>query len=128
MNKFFNSFPAEQKYQLRYEDLALQPERIAKELCDFIGVDFEPAMLKFWQHQHHVGRCNIATRSMIRRYRGESAGSSKELLTVNERHGNHYDELGLSIKLDLRWQEELSEEQQKTFDRIAGEINLPFAH
>lgn len=32
---------------IRYEDLTVQPERTMREICDYLGVRFEPAMLEY---------------------------------------------------------------------------------
>jgi hypothetical protein len=47
---------------------------------------------------------------------------------VRGRHGAHYDDVGLAIKLDLRWTRELTPEQLAVFDAIAGDTNKPFAY
>ena len=38
---------------VRYEDFALAPEPVLRNLCDFIGVDYNPQMLEFWQKPVH---------------------------------------------------------------------------
>jgi hypothetical protein len=47
---------------------------------------------------------------------------------VRSRHGTHYDDVGLAIRLDLRWKRELTAEQLAAFETIAGETNRPFAY
>jgi hypothetical protein len=36
-----------------YEDLALHTEREIARLCEFVGLQFEPAQLDYWNFQHH---------------------------------------------------------------------------
>jgi len=36
-------------YSLRYEDLANDPETEFGKLCDFLGIDFDPAVMKFYE-------------------------------------------------------------------------------
>lgn len=38
---------------VRYEDLALAPEPVLRNLCDFIGIDYSPQMLEFWNKPVH---------------------------------------------------------------------------
>jgi hypothetical protein len=46
---------ARQRYDgitVRYEDLTQEPERVTRELCTFLGVEWEPAMLDYGDHDH----------------------------------------------------------------------------
>ena len=46
---------ARQKYDgitVRYEELTEEPERITREICEFLGVDWEPAMLEYGSKDH----------------------------------------------------------------------------
>jgi hypothetical protein len=37
---------------VRYEDLTAEPERVTRELCEFLGVEWEPGMLEYGQVNH----------------------------------------------------------------------------
>lgn len=39
-------------FTVRYEELTATPDTIVRELCDFLGVPFEPAMLDYGQFEH----------------------------------------------------------------------------
>jgi hypothetical protein len=134
MNEFYADFPERQRLTIAYEQLASQPESIIRNLCDFLNLDFEPGMLRFWEHDHHTTFGNAGTRSLIARFRGQSAErrpatpANSVLANVRSRHGTHYDDVGLAIRLDLRWKWELTAEQLEAFETIAGETNRPFAY
>ena len=34
-------------FTVRYEELTAEPERVIRELCEFLGVPFQPAMLEY---------------------------------------------------------------------------------
>ncbi|HEY8584698.1 MAG TPA: sulfotransferase [Capillimicrobium sp.] len=37
---------------VRYEELATEPERVTRELCAFLGLEWEPSMLEYGEHDH----------------------------------------------------------------------------
>jgi Sulfotransferase family len=37
---------------IRYEDLTSDPDRAAKQVCDYLGVGWEPHMVEYGQHDH----------------------------------------------------------------------------
>jgi hypothetical protein len=39
-------------FTVRYEDLTASPERVVRELCEFLGVPFQPAMLDYGSFEH----------------------------------------------------------------------------
>ena len=48
MNLKMGAMIAPERYKrIRYEDLVLDSERVLRELCDFIGVDYSPRMLEY---------------------------------------------------------------------------------
>ena len=126
---FYESFPAERRARVAYEALATAPEATVRTLCADLGLDFEPAMLRYWEHDHHTVSGNTGTRSLIQRYRRErgEAADQGALDETQRRHGSHYEALGLDIRLDLRWVDEMTEDQKATFEALAGEDNAPFA-
>jgi hypothetical protein len=133
MNDLYDEFAPAQRFTLSYEQLTTQPTEVAKAVCDWLHLDFEPSMLSYWEHDHHATAGNLGTRSLIFRYRTEFADQPKATAEIvpeqfKARHGDYYDRLGLAIKPDLRWRNELSEEQLRIFETVAGETNKPFAY
>ncbi len=90
-------------------------------VCELLGIDFTPEMIPYWQHDHHVISGNSGVRSLIWRSKQEEIEAE-----VRKNNGEYYDNLGLKIKLDLRWKEELSKDQVAVFNRIAGDINKAY--
>jgi len=45
----FNSLPDARHFEIRYESLVSDPERSTREICKFLGLEFEPGMLEFWK-------------------------------------------------------------------------------
>jgi hypothetical protein len=39
-------------FTVRYEDLTASPEGVVRNLCDFLGLPFEPAMLEYGRFEH----------------------------------------------------------------------------
>jgi hypothetical protein len=48
---FLQKIPLQRQYHLKFEDLVGQPEPILKNLCQFLGVDFQPTMLQPYQEK-----------------------------------------------------------------------------
>ncbi len=119
--RLYEQFPAERKRTIHYEDLASAPEATLHQLCAWVGLDFEPAMVAYWQHDHHHIVGSRGTNATIAKYRGQQL--KREVANI---HGDYYDKLNFEIKLDLRWQRELSPENLAIFERVVGDRNRPF--
>lgn len=48
---------------LRYEELTAEPERVTREICAYLGVDWEPGMLEYGEHDHGEFLPNLGDRS-----------------------------------------------------------------
>ncbi|MGI5268414.1 sulfotransferase family protein [Nonomuraea sp. CA-218870] len=48
---------------LRYEELTAEPERVTREVCDYLGVAWEPGMLDYGRHDHGRFLPNLGDRS-----------------------------------------------------------------
>lgn len=80
--------------RLRYEALVADPAHAVAGLCRFIGVDYEPAMLDFRAHEHHIANGNNVR-----------LGASSE------------------IRADDTWRRRLPPDALASFQRIAGQLN-----
>lgn len=131
--KYYSKFPGKKKIEIQYEKLAENPMKTISNICEFLGISFEADMLQFWKHDHHpVDGGNLGTRSLIFKYReGEDQAIAQHWDTMNEKNEHYsreyYHKLGLAIKPDFRWREELTSDQLKAFDVIAGKDNVPYS-
>ncbi|NEQ52155.1 MAG: sulfotransferase [Leptolyngbya sp. SIO3F4] len=121
--QLFSKFPETDRLRIAYEDLATEPESTLQEICDFLGVEFTPALMCYWENDHHFISGNTGTRSLVQKYRQKSKSSK----TSHRDYKLYAEEVGFQIKLDLRWKNELSSEQLDVFDQVAGEVNKPYA-
>ncbi|NEQ36338.1 MAG: sulfotransferase [Okeania sp. SIO3I5] len=118
---FYDKFSGGQKMLVRYEELATKPEEVLTNICQFLGIEFFPDMVEFWKHEHHHITGSRGTNALIRKYRG-----LKQKKGMEEIHGSYYEQMGLQIKLDLRWKNELSVDNLAIFNSFAGELNKPY--
>jgi hypothetical protein len=119
INRYYDEFLGP-KYTVHYEDLASNPERTTQQLCNFLGIDYRPPMLAYWEHDHHTVGGNVGTRASIFRHRQRQSHGG-------ERSADFYDQEP-KIKLDLRWREELLSEHLAMFEAMTGELNAPFTY
>lgn len=133
MNKFYENFLSTRRMKVKYEELATYPERVGQAICNFVDLKYEKEMVRYWTHEHHHIFGNGGTRALIFRYRmkfeHQSVSLQKRLNSSKKYYDDkYYEEVGLAIKLDLRWHRELSQEQLEVFDSIAGDANKSFIH
>jgi hypothetical protein len=81
-------------YQIKYEELAQAPEVELNKLCTFLGLEFEPGMLKFANTVHHV-------------------------TNGNDMRFGHSSE----IRFDSAWQKVLTKPDTDYFEFHAGKLN-----
>jgi len=121
-DKFYQNFSYHKK-KVHYEELAINPDKIVKELCHFLGISYDADMLKYYNHKHHPLGGNIGTQSLIVKAQEEKL--KNQHIHLSERNEYYYLDHPLSIKLDLRWVEELDPKIKDLFERKAGKINQP---
>lgn len=121
--ELFRKFPL-QKIKVSYEDLATQPIPIISQLCDFLEIPYEPAMLHYYCHEHHPLGGNSGTQSLVLKVQKQEFSSP--FIYKLEKQEEYYQEHPPDIKLDLRWQTELSKEAIALFENMAGKVNQPY--
>jgi hypothetical protein len=111
--QFFQDFHRGKKIQLAYEELATNPDDTMQKVCEFLGVKFVPDMIDYWKYEHYILSGNQGTKSLVETYKNSSQSSQK----------NQQD---LSIKLDLSWKTDLTEERLAQFYSLIGDKNKPY--
>jgi hypothetical protein len=91
--------PEQAWLHVRYEDLAADPDAELQKICTGLSLAFEPAMLDFHAHQHHITNGN------------------------NMRFA-----AGATIAPDTQWQNGLSNRELWEFERLAGSLNRWLGH
>lgn len=106
------------KLEVRYEELAADPERIMCHVCDFAGLTFDPAMLDISAGEHHPLGGNNGTQFLATRDNGQAT-----LVQPGERSRTFYEQHESRIRPDMRWKTELSAENAALFEQMAGAAN-----
>lgn len=119
----FDQFTGD-KMILHYEELASYPEIALKRTCEFLKIAYEPEMLTFEHSEYHVLGGNNGTQYWIDKNQGNAQSRFLDRMSDNNR--KYYQNHNSEIVLDLRWQAELSQEQQAIFADLAGEVNRSF--
>ena len=114
----------QQKIKIHYEELATQPDSIISHLCSFLELPYESSMLNYCEHEHHPLGGNSGTQSLV--LKAQHQEFSSPLISRVETHEDYYKEHPAEIKLDLRWQRELSQEAIALFETIAGGVNQAY--
>lgn len=92
----------DQVYSLRYEDLAANPEPEFGKLCDFLGIDFDPSVMNFYEKKSEVEKAYAGS--------GEIGVIHKSLLNP------------ISTSRMNLWKTEMSLRQIRLADAVAGKV------
>jgi len=130
-------FPLEQVRWVKYESLTSQTSAELEQICDFVGVDFEPSMLNFYRRhanvehdtpegRHHLLLSKPAMTDRIGRYK--EAMSRSQIALVERLFGEEMQAVGYSRSNDDNVS--FTSEEQKSFQKaessyqemVSGEI------
>lgn len=92
--RMLRTLPSTAYRHVRYEEICRRPESAIEAICDFLGIAYEPTMLRFRRVQHH----NINGNPM-------RVGGDERIVE------------------DLKWRRILSERELAVFERVAGKLN-----
>lgn len=87
--------PSKQKLKIHYEDLCRDPETTMRDVCRFLGLNFDQEML------------------ILRKAESHNIGGNPMRFRTGEQ----------TIKFDERWRDQLSNQDLRDFNRIAGPEN-----
>lgn len=129
MERYFESFPEESRIKISYEKLVTNPEDVIRHLCQSLNLSYHPEMLKYWKHEHHPVNGNAGTYSLVLKYQNKKGEQPTERTQKSiGLEPSFYERLGFQIRLDLRWQHELSRDQLEIFESIAGKVNQAYIY
>lgn len=123
-NNFFNHSFSGKKIELRYEEFATKTAETIKNLCEWLDLDFQPEMINYWQHEHHIISGNTGTRSLIDKY--QSRQQIKKSVKTQDQQKSYQEERDFHIELDCRWKTRLSSQQIAEFSQITGDLNKSY--
>jgi hypothetical protein len=100
--------------EVRYEDLVLDTEPVLRRVCEFIELDFDPAMLDY--HERSSGRL----REMARALPGDGRAHH---LSVERRMATHaMTTKPPSADRVARWRTQMSGDDRAAFEAVAGDL------
>jgi len=118
---FYDAFEGP-KAKVRYEELATDTERVVRDLCVVLGLDYTPSMLSFAAHEHHVLGGNNGTQYQVAR----AQDLDDPFVKLTERTA-YYADHPRGIHLDLRWEREMPPEVLRLFEELASARNAALA-
>jgi transcription elongation factor Elf1 len=119
-NQLFDGFP-NQKLKLKYEQLATNAIPTLQNICKFLEIEYQPDMLNYDQHEHHVLGGNNGTQFLVAQAQREKIKSP--FVSLSDYNRQYYEGHGSKIALDLRWKHELNPSIANLFEAIAGKEN-----
>lgn len=119
INNCFDAWDTDYKIHVRYEELAKHPIKTIEKLSAFLNVTFEPEMMYFWKHSHHLVNGNAGTKSMLLKFKDKHR--HEQWVDANEKA--YYKEKELGIQFDERWRRELDTDQVEVIEKITDKLN-----
>jgi Sulfotransferase family len=109
------------KISLHYEKFATKPAIATQQLCQFLGIEYEPEMLEYSKQAHHVLGGNNGTQFLVAKSQNLEHKPCSNLSNHNhDYYMQHYQNYGSQIQIDLRWQKELSPAIQNLLESLGG--------
>lgn len=115
--ELFDAFEGPKRV-VHYEELASEPERVMRGLCEFGALVYARDMLDIAGGEHHPLGGNNGTQFLATRHQGQGS-----LVQPGERGRIYYEQHAGRIRPDMRWKTELSAQNAALFDQMAGAAN-----
>ena len=122
------SLPAEQRLMVRYEDAVAEPEREIGRICQFLGIAFEPAMLRYWEQDHCFLGGSQGTLHGLAHKRQQQLAEVQRVRAHGQIDQAYYEKQDPEKFVDERWKKELSPRQLKVFRLLAGSVNRRYGY
>jgi hypothetical protein len=122
----FRSFPAADRLDVHYEALMDDTAGQMRRICDFLGIEYEPGMLEYWNFDHHLIAGNLGTQlAMVRKTGGDLPSESIEQskTRVYKWDVSYYKTADAAQFKDERWKSEFSAWKRLVFGWHAGRLN-----
>ena len=119
INDTYKAWDFGKKIHIKYENLAQEPVNVIHKVLNLIGLDYEPEMMRFWEHQHHLVSGNAGTKSMLIKFQKEN--EYKDWIKLNKK--GYYKNHELGINFDERWKSELNESQKDEIEKVIFKLN-----
>jgi sulfotransferase family protein len=103
----------EHHLEIRYEALVSQPRKTLKRVCDFIGLPFDPAMMRY----HRSADARLREFKTTYGPRDRTPGDMETFLTIHERVKSPPDPERIG-----RWRTEMSSEDRRRYEAVAGPL------
>jgi hypothetical protein len=92
-----------------------------QQICNFLGLEYQPKMLNYADCEHHVLGGNDGTQFLVAQAQRDRLQNS--FVQLSERNRYYYENHSSGIALDLRWKHELDPAIAQLFEEIAGQDN-----
>jgi len=99
--------------EVRFEELVLDTEGVLRRVCDFIELDFQPAMLDY--HERAEGRLAEKARELPRKNRPNQPAETRLESHRLAKEPPRSDRIGM-------WRERMSEGQVAEYEAVAGDM------
>ncbi len=108
---------------LRYEDVLADQRGMLQRVGRFVGLDYHPRALRFWEHDHHPAAGNQGPIFMIKQFQGiPVSGHSRDRAFYEEQYRKLLENPDHQFEAD-RWHERRSTRELFLFDMICGKRN-----
>lgn len=119
--------PADQRMLLHYENLRSETENYLENVCDFLGMSYDPKMLLFHEKDHCFVGGNLGPAIQVAAYHNREVPlpplEQHQKIQANRTDKAQYLEQKPQEYTDNRWQTSLTDKQLRLFALLAGRFN-----
>ena len=112
---------------LRYEDILADKQSTLDRCGEFVGLDYEPKALRFWEWEHHASAGNHGLFALIKFGQGIDVQNFEGKEFYEQQFKRSLEDEGDKFQ-DQRWMSELSRGQLFLFDLCFGDDNARYGY